>query len=68
MTTVLVAMLVFGALLTVAGLAVLAVLDDQRVRRTDELMERLRADALEDDDLGDDVVRMLAAWRDEVQR
>lgn len=58
------------AALAVAAAAVLALLnaDYRKVRETDELVERQRADQLTDADLGDDVIAMTKAWRDEVER
>ena len=60
-----------AALLAAAAAAVLVLLraDYRKVRETDELVERVRADkTLLDDNIGDDVVAMLAAWRDEVEQ
>ena len=62
---------VAATLLALTAAAVRAVLDAdyRRVRDTDELVERMRADkALAADELGDDVVAMVKAWRDEVER
>jgi len=57
-----------AALLAAAAAAVLRA-DYRKVRETDELVERVRADkTLLDDNIGDDVVAMLAAWRDEVEQ
>jgi hypothetical protein len=60
------------ALLSVATAAVLALLDAdyRRVRETDELVEQMRAGdtPVLDDDIGDDIAAMLAAWQDEVGR
>ena len=55
--------------LTVAAVRAVLDADYRKVRETDELVERMRADkALAADELGDDVVAMVKAWRDEVER
>lgn len=50
------------AIVAVVAAAVLAVLDDRKVRRTDEFVEQFRR-GQDADDLGDDVVAYLKAWR-----
>ena len=53
--------------LTVAAVRAVLDADYRKVRETDELVERMRADKTLhlDDDIGDDIIAMVKAWRAE---